>query len=150
MKAILIATDGAVEARGRRGGLDLAEDTGAEVVFLAVRRPPVPVFGDPYWQQSITNRLARLRPALNEATAEAEARGIEADYDLLEETPPRSCAHARDVDLIVLGSRGLGTVSRRSSEASRSAFCTRRIDRCSSSTERSGPAQDLTRCRRAA
>ena len=78
-----------------------------------MRRPPVPVFGDPYWQQSITNELARLRPALNEATAEAEARGIEADYDLLEGDAAEEIlrlAHARDVDLIVLGSRGLGTV----------------------------------------
>ena len=114
MKAILIATDGSPGARAAvEEGLDLAEDTGAEVVFLAVRRPPVPVFGDPYWQQSITNELARLRPALNEATAEAEARGIEADYDLLEGDAAEEIlrlAHARDVDLIVLGSRGLGTV----------------------------------------
>jgi nucleotide-binding universal stress UspA family protein len=114
MKTILIATDGSPGARAAvEGGLDLAEDTGAEVVFLAVRRPPVPVFGDPYWQQSITNELARLRPALNEATAEAEARGIEADYDLLEGDAAEEIlrlAHARDVDLIVLGSRGLGTV----------------------------------------
>lgn len=114
MKAILIATDGSPGARAAvEEGLDLAEDTGAEVVFLAVRRPPVPVFGDPYWQQSITNELARLRPALNEATAEAEARGIEADYDLLEGDAAEEIlrlASARDVDLIVLGSRGLGTV----------------------------------------
>jgi nucleotide-binding universal stress UspA family protein len=115
MKTILIATDGSPGARAAvERGLDLAEDTGAEVVFLAVRRPPVPVFGDPYWQQSITNELARLRPALNDATAEAEARGIDADYDLLEGDAAEEIlrlARSRDVDLIVLGSRGLGTVS---------------------------------------
>ena len=114
MKSILIATDGSPGARAAvEEGLDLAEDTRAEVVFLAVRRPPVPVFGDPYWQQSITNELARLQPALNAATAEAEARGIDADYDLLEGDAAEEIlrlAHARDVDLIVLGSRGLGTV----------------------------------------
>ena len=114
MKTILIATDGSPGARAAvERGLDLAEDTGAEVVFLAVRRPPVPVFGDPYWQQSITNELARLRPALNDATAEAEARGIDADYDLLEGDAAEEIlrlSRARDVDVIVLGSRGLGAV----------------------------------------
>jgi nucleotide-binding universal stress UspA family protein len=114
MKTILIATDGSPGAHAAvERGLDLAEDTGAEVVFLAVRRAPVPVFGDPYWQQSITNELARLRPALSEATAEAEARGIDADYDLLEGDAAEEIvrlARARDVDVIVLGSRGLGAV----------------------------------------
>lgn len=114
MNTILIATDGSPGARAAvERGLDLAEDVHADVVFLAVRRPPVPVFGDPYWQQSITNELARLRPALAEATAEAEARGIDADYDLLEGDAAEEIlrlAGARDVDLIVVGSRGLGTV----------------------------------------
>jgi nucleotide-binding universal stress UspA family protein len=114
MKTILIATDGSPGARAAvERGLDLAEDTHADVVFLAVRRPPVPVFGDRYWQHSITNELARLRPALSEATAEAEARGISVDYDLLEGDAAEEIlrlARSRDVDLIVIGSRGLGAV----------------------------------------
>jgi nucleotide-binding universal stress UspA family protein len=114
MKTILIATDGSPGARAAvERGLDLAEDTDADVIFLAVRRPPVPVFGDRYWQHSITNELARLRPALSEATAEAEARGISVDYDLLEGDAAEEIlrlARSRDVDLIVIGSRGLGAV----------------------------------------
>jgi nucleotide-binding universal stress UspA family protein len=114
MKTILIATDGSPGARAAvERGLDLAEDTDADVIFLAVRRPPVPVFGDPYWQHAITNELARLRPALAEATAEAEARGIGVDYDLLEGDAAEEIlrlARSRDVDLIVMGSRGFGPV----------------------------------------
>lgn len=114
MNTILIATDGSPSARAAvERGLDLAEETHADVVFLAVRHPPVPVFGDPYWQRSITNELARLRPALADAAAEAEARGIDADYDLLEGDAAEEIlrlARARDVDLIVMGSRGLGAM----------------------------------------
>lgn len=114
MKTILIATDGSTAARAAlERGLDLAEETSAGVVFVAVRRPAVPVFGDRYWQSSITNELARLRPALAAAIAEAEARGIDADYDLLEGDAAEEIlrlARSRDVKLIVVGSRGLGAV----------------------------------------
>ena len=60
------------------------------------------------------NELARLRPALQEAVAEAESRGIHADYDLLEGDPGErilELARSRDVDLIVIGSRGPGAVA---------------------------------------
>jgi len=114
MNTILIATDGSLAARtALERGLDLAEETSAHVIFVAVRRPPLPFFGDPYWQTSITNELARLRPALAAAIAEAEARGIDADYDLLEGDAAEEIlrlARSRDVDLIVIGSRGLGAV----------------------------------------
>lgn len=115
MDTILIATDGSSGARAAvENGLELAEETGADVLFVAVRQPPLPVFGDPYWQQSVSNELARLRPALKEAVAEAESRGISADYDLVEGDAADEIlrlARARDVDLIVIGSRGLGAVA---------------------------------------
>ena len=115
MKTILIATDGSAGARAAVDeGLDFAEETGAEVLFVTIRQPPLPVFGDPYWQQSLSNELARLRPALQEAVTEAESRGIHADYDLLEGDPGErilELARSRDVDLIVIGSRGLGAVA---------------------------------------
>ena len=114
MKTILIATDGSRGAQSAVDrGLDLAEDMHANVIFVAVRRPPVPVFGDPYWQQSVTNEVARLRPALTDAVARAEERGIDADYDLLEGDAAEEIlrlARSRDVDMIVVGSRGLGAV----------------------------------------
>jgi nucleotide-binding universal stress UspA family protein len=115
MKTILIATDGSAGARAAVDeGLDFAEETGADVLFVAIRQPSSAVLGDPYWQQGLSNELARLRPALQEAVAEADSRGVNADYDLLEGDPGErilELARSRDVDLIVIGSRGLGTVA---------------------------------------
>ena len=115
MKTILIATDGSVGAQAAVDeGLDFAKETGATVLFVAIRQPTNPVLGDPYWQQSLSNELARLRPALQTAVAKAESRGIHADYDLLEGDPGErilELARSRDVDLIVIGSRGLGAAA---------------------------------------
>lgn len=115
MKTILIAIDGSAGARAAIDeGLEFASDTGAQVLFVAIRRPAYPVFGDPSWQQSLSNELARLRPALKHAVAEAESRGIHAEYDLLEGDPAErilDLARSRDVDLIVIGSRGLRAVA---------------------------------------
>ena len=115
MKTILIAIDGSPGARAAIDeGLEFAKDTGADVLFVAIRRPAHPVFGDLYGQQSLSNELARLRPALKDAVAEAESRGIHADYDLLEGDPAErilALARSRDVDLIVIGPRGLGAVA---------------------------------------
>jgi nucleotide-binding universal stress UspA family protein len=115
MKTILIATDGSAGAREAvNEGLELAEQLGADVQFVAIHEPPYPVFGDPYWQQSLSKELARLRPALRDAVAEAESRGIHASYDLLGGDPAErilDVARSRDVDLIVIGSRGLGAVA---------------------------------------
>ena len=115
MKTILIATDGSEGAQAAVDeGLDYARETGANVLFVAIRRPPYPVFGDPYWQQAVSSELAQLRPALKDAVAKAESLGIDADYDLLEGDPGErilDLARSRDVDLIVIGSRGLGSVA---------------------------------------
>lgn len=115
MKTILIATDGSAGAQAAVDeGLDFAEETGATVLFVAIRQPSNPVLGDPYRQQSLSKEFARLRPALQKAVAEAESRGIHADYDLLEGDPEErilELARTRDVDLIVIGSRGLGAAA---------------------------------------
>ena len=115
MNTILIATDGSPGARlAVEEGLDLAAQTGASVIFVAVRQPPLPVLGDPYWQTAVTNELARLRPAVKEAVAAAEARGIPAEYELLEGDAAErilDLATSRNADVIVIGSRGLGAVA---------------------------------------
>lgn len=115
MKRILIAIDGSTGAAAAvEQGLDLAAQTGAGVLFVAVRRPAVPVFGDPYWQRAVTDELAKLRPAVRGAMAKAEARGVHAEYDILDGDPADrivELGRSRDADLIVIGSRGLGAVS---------------------------------------
>lgn len=115
MNTILIATDGSDGARAAvEHGLELAEQTHASVLFVAVRQSPLPLFGDPYWQQGVTRELGRLRPALKRAVAKAEARGIPAEYDLLEGDAAQrivELARRRDADLIVIGSRGRGAIA---------------------------------------
>jgi nucleotide-binding universal stress UspA family protein len=115
MTRILIATDGSSGAAAAvEEGLELAGQTGADVLFVAVRRPPVPVFGDPYWQRALSDELARLRPAVRAAMDRAEDRGVRAEYDIVEGDPPErivDLARSRDADLIVIGSRGLGAVA---------------------------------------
>jgi nucleotide-binding universal stress UspA family protein len=115
MKTILIATDGSAGAAAAvEHGLELAAETGARVLLVAVRRPAVPVFGDPYWQCAVSEELARLRPTIKRALAEAEVRGIDAEYDIIDGDPAQrivELARSRDADLIVIGSRGLGALA---------------------------------------
>jgi nucleotide-binding universal stress UspA family protein len=115
MDSILIATDGSPGARAAvEEGLQLACDTGARVTFLGVRQRPLRVLGDPYWQERASNELAKLRPALRAAVGEADRLGVDAEYDLLEGDAAEEIvrlARTRGVDLIVIGSRGLGAVA---------------------------------------
>ena len=115
MNTILIATDGSTAAAAAvEEGLELAAQTGADVLFIAVRRPAIPVFGDPYWQAALSDELARLRPAVRHAMDRAEDRRIRAGYDIVEGDPAErivELARSRDADLIVIGSRGLGAVA---------------------------------------
>lgn len=115
MKSILIAVDGSEGAHEALvQGIELARQTGAAATIVAVHQPPLPVYGDPYWQRAVTEELGRLRPVVADAVALAEEQGIEAEYEILEGDPAEQVvrlARARDVDLIVVGSRGLGAVA---------------------------------------
>lgn len=115
MQTILIATDGSSGARAaEREGLELAQQTGAAVTFLAVRPAPIPVLGDPFYQRKVSEDLAALRPAVGRAVADADRRGVVADYEILEGDPGEQIvrlARLRDADLIVVGSRGRGAVA---------------------------------------
>jgi nucleotide-binding universal stress UspA family protein len=115
MGRIMVATDG---SRGSEAaiaeGIDLAQRLGAEVTFAAVR-PPVPDYlGEPLYQEHLREDLARARRALQQARDQAEQAGIEAEYELLEGDPAEEIARlaeARDADLVVVGTRGIGAVA---------------------------------------
>jgi nucleotide-binding universal stress UspA family protein len=114
MKHILVAVDGSPGSRAAVAeSVDLAHETGADLTFLGVRHR-IALLGRPYYQRKLSAQLARLRPALEQAVAEAEARGVEADSDLLEGDVVEEILRAaiyREADLIVVGSRGLGPVA---------------------------------------
>jgi len=111
---VLIATDGspgslvAVEE-----GVRLAKILGSEVTFVAVADAPSPILGDPYYQRAVTENLGHMRTALAKATPYAEERRVTYETELLEGSPAEAVlglARSRDADLIVVGSRGLGTI----------------------------------------
>ena len=111
---ILIATDGSPGSLvAAEEGVRLAKILGASVTFVAVAHAPLPVLGDPYYQRALTESLGAMRTALAKTTPYAEERHVTYDTELLEGSPAEAVlefARSRDVDLIVVGSRGLGTV----------------------------------------
>ena len=117
MRTILIATDGSVEAREAVDyGLALAAGEGARVVLLQII-PPVD------WTK--LDRGAVIRPipeeierrrgiALDEGAALAAEHGVPVIFEVIAGDPAEeivSYADAHDVDLIVVGSRGRGSIA---------------------------------------
>lgn len=111
---ILIATDGSAGSENAVAeGVRLAKLTGAQVIFAAVAHPPLAVLGDPYYQRALSENHALMRDALAKATLSAEERQVRYETELMEGSPAPTIldlARSRDVDLIVVGSRGLGAL----------------------------------------
>jgi len=112
---LVIATDGSPGAREALDtGLSLARESGAVVTFVYVRHGPLSVLGNPFYQRSLSEELHRARSALAEAEALASESGIESESEILEGHAAErviELAHARNADLIVVGSRGRGGVA---------------------------------------
>ena len=115
MESILIAVDGSKGSdRAVEEGLELAAATDAAVIFVFVRQPPMPILGSPYYQRSVTSELEHAEEALGRALAAAGETGVPATAEMLEGDAAHeivTLAHARDVDAIVVGSRGLGAMT---------------------------------------
>lgn len=115
MKRILVATDGSTGGKAAvKEGLGLATETGAAVTFVYVRHLPLPIWGDPFYGRELQRDLEYARKMLDAAAEEAEENGIEAGVEILEGDPATQIADlasSREVDLIVVGSRGLGAVT---------------------------------------
>jgi nucleotide-binding universal stress UspA family protein len=115
MNQILVATDGSPAAREAVAlGIELAVEHGGDITFLrvlatdytATRMGPV---------RPAARRLGKGDdPALNEARALAEERGLDARVVRVAGEPATAIAayaDELDADLLVLGSRGLGPVT---------------------------------------
>ena len=112
---ILVATDG---SRGGNSAVDhaltLAGELGAEVTFVSVFRSPFPLFGDPFYQRSLEHSLEMARAAVETAVVRAEVAHVAAEGEVIEGDPATEIvklAESRDVDLIVVGSRGHGPLA---------------------------------------
>lgn len=115
MKKILVATDGSENGRHALDeALELAQAGGASITILYVRHTPLPVLGDPFYQRALSAELRRANETVTIAAAVAHSMGVEAETEVLEGGPAErilELARLRDVDLIVVGSRGLGRVA---------------------------------------
>lgn len=111
----LVATDGSPGGDAAVGqAIELARESGAALSIVYVRHAPLPVLGDPFYQRTLSEELTRGRGIVERAAATAEAAGVTADVDILEGNPARrivDLARHRDVELIVVGSRGRGAIT---------------------------------------
>jgi nucleotide-binding universal stress UspA family protein len=112
MNQILIATDGSPGGREAVDhGLELAAQTHARVTVVYVRKPPPEALGDGYYQRTLSSSLREAREVVDNALGAAEAMGVDAEGEIMEGDAAREIdqlARAREVDLIVVGSRALG------------------------------------------
>ncbi|MGZ8694093.1 MAG: universal stress protein [Gaiellaceae bacterium] len=115
MESILIAVDGSTGSdRAVEAGLELATGADAAVTFVFVRQPPMPILGSPYYQRVVTSELEHAEEALGRALAAAAESGVPATAEMLEGDAAHeivTLGQTRDVDVIVIGSRGLGAVT---------------------------------------
>lgn len=111
---ILVAVDGSIGAgAATEHALDLACATGAAVTFVSVYTANA-ALGAPYYQERLTSGLRGARASVDTALAAAAELGIDADSEIVEGDPAREIvelAERRGVDLLVVGSRGLGTIT---------------------------------------
>ena len=118
MKRILIATDGSAPAtQALELGLDLAADEDAHAIVVEVI-PPLDTMPFGGFGLSTTGFVHETteeeRAVLVEAAELAHARGVDVETELLRGAPVSEIvayAEVRDVDLIVVGSRGHGSLT---------------------------------------
>lgn len=115
MKEILAATDGSESSRYAVGqAIELARSSGASLTVAYVRHTPLPILGQPFYQRSLSAELRLANETVELAAAGAAEAGVEAETEILEGDPADrilELASLRDVDLIVVGSRGLGPIA---------------------------------------
>jgi nucleotide-binding universal stress UspA family protein len=119
---ILLATDGSDEAkRATEAAVELSKDTGSEVHVAYVLPAPAQLIGHHLYSEETRDSLIGGAEREAERFLKEQAERIGSDGAKVAETHLRSgdpdkeilrLAEALDVGLIVIGSRGLGAVSR--------------------------------------
>lgn len=115
LKRLVIATDGSRSSElAVEEGVELAQDLDARVMFVYVKSWPSSVLGEPFYQRKLSHEAAEARRAVEEAMEIAHDRGVDADWEILDGDPAEEIlrlARERHADLILVGSRGLGSVT---------------------------------------
>ncbi|MGH3144606.1 MAG: universal stress protein, partial [Rubrobacter sp.] len=119
---ILLATDGSGEAaRATEAAVELSRDTGSEMHVVYVLPTQAQLIGHHLYTDEIRDSLIGDAERQAETFLKEQAEGIGSDGGKVAETHLRSgdpdkeilrLAEALDVGLIVIGSRGLGAISR--------------------------------------
>ncbi len=112
---ILVAVDDSPAARRAvTCARKMAKLTGAQVILVHAY-PKIPDYlGEPNLSQTIARHLERAEALVQPLADELKAEGLDVITEILEGPPADAIlrvADARDVDLIVMGARGLGSVA---------------------------------------
>lgn len=110
---ILLGVDGSEHAlRAARTAGDLARNMESKIIRVVVAFDPIPPYlGEPNLQAAITARMKEAETILKKALEAVGETPGEVHTEILESSPAEAIldvAKTREVDLIVMGSRGIG------------------------------------------
>jgi nucleotide-binding universal stress UspA family protein len=112
---ILLATDGSNHAERALGYTrDLALRDDALVIVVNAFEPVPRYVGEPMWSELVGSHVDMGREIANRAVAELEDAGVRVDTEVLQGPPAEAIlrvAKTRQVDLIVMGTRGHGELT---------------------------------------
>ena len=115
-ECIIYATDGSEHARKARAyARDLAKLHGAELFVVHAYPAVSDLLGYSEYDSVVTRRIANGEKIVDEAVEELEAAGLTVQTELLEGPMAEAIlrvAKVRNADLIVLGARGRGGLTR--------------------------------------
>ena len=115
MATILVGTDG---SKGSEAALseafDLAKRLDAKVLVASVAPPVSELLGGSLYKEKTSEHLNRARTALDAARKMAEEDGVEGEFEVFEGDAAEEIANiaeSRNADLVVVGTRGLGSIA---------------------------------------
>jgi nucleotide-binding universal stress UspA family protein len=112
---ILLATDGSPHAvEALKYARDLASRDHAQVIVVHAFAPVPSYLGDPWGDRAIARHVATGHQVADEAAQMLREAGLEVIVEVLEGPPADAVLRVADIrqcDLIVIGSRGHGTLA---------------------------------------
>ena len=112
---VLLATDGSSHAEeALKYARDLASRDGAQVIVVHAFAPVPSYLGEPWEDRAMARHVAAGHQVANEAAQRLQEAGLEVIVEVLEGPPADAILRVADVrqcDLIVMGSRGHGTLA---------------------------------------
>ena len=112
---ILLATDGSSHAKeALKYACDLALRDGAQVIVVHAFAPVPSYLGEPWGDQAIGRHVAEGHRIAELAAEQLREAGVDLKVEVLEGPPADAILRVADVrqcDLIVMGSRGHGTLA---------------------------------------